>query len=39
LMFTSMAREKDYGKHVHGWGRTEGEARENAYKDWRENYG
>ena len=29
---------KDYGKHAHGWGRTEEEARENAYKHWRENY-
>ena len=29
---------KDYGKNAHGWGRTEEEARENAYKYWRENY-
>lgn len=31
-------QEKDYGKHAHGWGRTEEEAREKAYKDWREKY-
>lgn len=29
---------KDNGKHAHGWGRTKEEARENAYKHWRENY-
>lgn len=29
---------KDYGKHAHGWGRTKEEARENAYRDWREKY-
>ncbi len=29
---------KDYGKHTHDWGRTKEEARENAYKHWRENY-
>ncbi|MBP8717466.1 MAG: hypothetical protein KBI07_00030 [Candidatus Atribacteria bacterium] len=29
---------KDYGKHAHGWGQTEEEARARAYKDWREKY-
>jgi len=30
---------KDAGKHVHAWGRNEEEARETAYKRWREKYG
>lgn len=28
----------DNGKHAHGWGKTENEARENAYKHWDEKY-
>jgi len=29
---------KDAGKHAHGWGRTEREARENAYREWDQKY-